>query len=533
MYKYKLKILVFFFLGMLAFNTVDAQGINVDWGPKYKRPGGTFGDFKFLGIYGDYYYLVVQTRRENILLQYGMDHKLVDKTELKFRHNNYRLEIKDIVTTKEGPFIYMHYYSDQHREWSVYASKFEDGFFSNPKEIFYESFDDLPRARISRAYDRFTLLPVTQKDLVLSQDSNFVAFVNVIPSQDYRQDDVISVAVWDSKMKLAWQAYFDFKFGDRDYDIKDAVVSNSGEVYFLASVDKRYDLRGKPISIKEKNLPNYVYNIYKVTEDEIIENDIDIGRGNAIVDAGLFIEDETTDEILLGGFYTTNDHKTRLKGVFFTSGTKNLEMGDAKIHEFNRRFLEGLASSRAINKNKGLPYNFDIKNLLRFDDGTMGFIAENSYVTTSTTPSSIGYGGINGGLGNNTLTYTFHTNDIIIPRFDSSGELINIEKIDKSFRSENVTHTSYSLATVDNKTYLIFNDRKSRSETKKIKKKGRRFTDMAVIGPNGAIEYHETIFSNKEIDLPFVPSLSDFSEDYMIIGGALGTKFTFGKIDLK
>jgi len=508
-----------------------AQDYEVEWGPIYKRPGGMFSEFSFLGIYGEYYYLVVQTRKENILLKYDLNHKLVEQKELDFRHANIRLEIKDIITTKDGPFIYMHYYSDKHKEWAVYVSKFENGNFSNPREIFYEEFD-VPRSRISRAFDNFRNSRTTKKDLVLSQDSSHVAFVNVIPSVDYRQDDIISVAVWDSQMKLKWKAIFDFKFGEQQYDIKEAVVSNSGEIYFLASVDKRYDLRGKPISIKEKHLPRYVYNIYKVIKDEIFENSVLVPKGNAVVDAGLFIPDEETGHILLGGFYTTNEPKTRVKGVFFTSGTSELEMQKAKLHPFDTRFLDGLVSNRAIKKNKGLPYNFDIKHLLRFDDGTMGFIAENSYVTTNRNYNNGGFG-VAGGFNNGVINYTYHTHDIVIPRFDSSGELINIEKIDKSFSNDNFSYSSYALAAVNNKTYLIFNDRKSRKESKKINKKGNRYTDLVVISSNGEIEYYDTIFSNRESELPFVPFLSDFSKDYMIVGGLWNKKFTFGRIDLK
>jgi len=531
MSKYKSISIFLFSLLLLSSGSISAQDYTVDWGPIYKKPGGINSDLTFLGIYEDHYYLIVQTRNENMLLQYNMEHKLVDQTPLVFNHNNDRLEIKDIITTQDGPFIYMHYFSEKYKEWIIYASRFDGGQFSEPEEIYFEGYD-ISHNRLNLAYRNFYENINSQKDLVLSQDSSHVAFVNVIPSEDYRQDDLISVVVWDSKLNIKWKALYDFKFGDKDFNVKEAVVSNSGEVFFLASVDKRLDLNGKPISLKQRNLPDYVFNIYKLTENEIIENKIDIGRSKGIVDAGLFVENEETGEILLGGFYTTDNPKSRVEGVFFASGTKNIEMGDYKVHPFNSRFLEGLARTKAIKKKKGLSYNYNIKHLLRYNDGTMGFVAENSFVTRNTNGAQMMNSGF-GGMAPLNFTYSYTTDEIIIPRFNLNGELLNIEKIDKSYRSDERDYTSFALAEINDEAILIFNDRKSKKESKKINKKGNRYTDMAIIGPNGSIKYYETLFSNRESELPFIPQFFGFSEDYLIVGGSFGSKFTFGCVDLK
>ena len=426
----------------------------------------------------------------------------------------------------------MHYYSDKYKEWTVYVSRFNNGQFSDPIEVYYEAFD-IPRTQLSNAYQRFTRNIDNVRDLVKSPDSSHVAFVNVIRAADYRKDDIVSVAVWNADMTLKWKAVFDFKFGDKDFDVKEAVVSNDGQVYFLASVDRRLDNRGKPISHDQKGLPKYVFNMYKVSEEEILENKVDLGRGKGIVDAGLFVENEDTGEVLLGGFYTTDNPKTKVEGVFFVSGTQELKMGDYKVHKFGQRYMAGLASTRAIKKKKGLSYNYDIKNLLFFDNETMGFVAENNFISRSNnniSPYNRSFTGVNNRF-NERIDY--QTNEIVIPRFDMAGELINIEKIDKSFRSEQRDQTSYALATANNKTYLIFNDKKSGHEKKSIRKKGNRFTDLVVLDASGKIEFNDTIFTNKESDLPFVTSLVDYSDKYIIVGASFGSKFTFGRIDLR
>ena len=104
----------------------------------------------------------------------------------------------------------------------------------------------------------------------------------------------------------------------------------------------------------------------------------------------------------------------------------------------------------------------------------------------------------------------------VIPMFNASGELFKIQKIDKVFRSPNSVTTGYSFAHYDGKIYLVYNDRKTGSERKDLKKGGTRggrnarFTDLTVIGQDGEIVHQETLFSNKEIDLEFVPSFSEF-----------------------
>jgi len=436
----------------------------------------------------------------------------------------------------------MHYFSDKYKEWIIYACAFEDGNFGEPKEVFFEEYD-IDRSRLSNAFSSHQFRSSTQKDLVISKDSSHVAFVNVIPANRYNKDDLLTVVVWNQFMEIQWRATYDFKFGDKDFEQKEAVVSNDGDVYFLASVDKKIDLNGKPISLKSKNLPRYVYNIYKLTEDELLEKNIDLGKGNAVVDAGLFIEDDNTGQVYLGGFYTTDDRKSRLKGVFFGTGSDDLETTDYHIHDFDNDFLSGLERKRAIKNDKGLSYNYNIKNLLRFDDGTVGFIAENEYITEqfNNTDRFNTFGrGINNGVNafgaggfNNNRILTYHSNEIVIPRFSREGNLLSMEKIDKTYRSENPYYTTYTLATVGNKSYLIFNDRKTNKEAKAIKKKGRRFTDLVVIDESGFIEHQETLFSNKEIELPFTPYLSAFSDRYFIIGSSVGKKYSFGTIELK
>jgi len=162
-----------------------------------------------------------------------------------------------------------------------------------------------------------------------------------------------------------------------------------------------------------------------------------------------------------------------------------------------------------------------------FQDGSISFIAEENYMNTRTYTNSRGV---------MKTSYTFHTNDIILPRFSNTGELINIQKIEKSFTSSNSLNTSYNIALCNSKTYLIFNDFKDKSELKKMggkkKKQKWKYADLVVIGENGDIEYNNTLFNSDEIDLEFIPAMSDYNSNTILLGSMSMKKYAFGTLQL-
>ena len=50
---------------------------------------------------------------------------------------------------------------------------------------------------------------------------------------------------------------------------------------------------------------------------------------------------------------------------------------------------------------------------------------------------------------------------------------------------------------------------------------------------DGEIVYNETLFNSKEIDLTFIPSMSDYSGNVLILGSIGRKEYAFGTIELK
>ncbi|NNF23153.1 MAG: hypothetical protein HKN67_14530 [Saprospiraceae bacterium] len=83
------------------------------------------------------------------------------------------------------------------------------------------------------------------------------------------------------------------------------------------------------------------------------------------------------------------------------------------------------------------------------------------------------------------------------------------------------------------KTFLVFNDKKSKAERKRDDLKGSSFTDLVVIDGMGMIEYRETIFTNRDTDLDFVTSMSGSGYNHMLIGSESSRRFSFGLLQLQ
>lgn len=512
---FNLILLSFFLSSDVSF----AQSI-VKWGPSYKIKGGA-DMYKFLGVLDNSYYFVFKPNSDNIVQRFNFRHELVSEEKFKFVRNRERLKIHGAIETAAGSYFYMHQFSRKYKEWILHVSEVNNGNISRPEEAYFQSFD-LPNTQLNKAYRNFEYdFGPVDGGLILSEDSTKVAFVNIIPDTDLSGEDVVAVAVFDETMKLIWKAVFYYDFGGRRYDIERQVVTNDGEIYLVGRVDKfKREDRGR--NVNERKLPKFDYYLYHINEEGILDSKIDLGVRNAPMDVALFFPDRNTDQFLMAGFYTDDTYKFRLKGIFFSYGDENFRSTSVRMHEFDERFLSGLISSKAIEKGKGLSSTYRIKDILNYRDGSIGFIAENSY-TSDFSQTDI--------YGRWFQRVVFVSDEIIIPKFNSDGDLINIQKIPKDFSSEVYTSTSYSMAVHSGKTYLIFNDYKSREERAAIDKRGSVFTDLVVLDELGRIEGVQTLFTNREINYDFFPALSDYNHDVFLIGSKRGNRFSMSSLE--
>lgn len=510
----KKTIKVLFCLLLLPF-LAHSQSYKPEWGPVYKKEGGLFAPYRLVGMDTDYYYLLMQPRKGGTLLKFDFNHKLVSNQKLNFKYKKKNIQLEKFIETKNGRFGYLSAHDPKTNEWNVFSSQFTAGKFSPIKRAYTHPFR-MKKLFLFAGYSK--LSNDTGNKLVVSDNKSLVGFTNVVDNLKKGGEESIKVALFDANMELMWEKTQKFKYQDKSISILQTVIGNDGVIYVLGMIWEKQKNK------KAKGLPNYDYKVFRITEQDMTEYPIDLGPTLAPTDAGMFFPKSDKNEFVLAGFYTDANRKSGTQGVFYASGNKQEGIKNIKTTKFESKFLENLARKKDIEKDRGIGYGFDIDNFFELRDGSIGFIAEEDYVISHT---------YRDGNGNSSTSYTYYTNDIIIPRFGADGNLTNIEKVEKNFSSQNYGYTSYSVAIHDNQVFLLFNDHKNRADRKKMKGKRRwTYTDLVVLDEKGNIATNKTLFNSNEIDLNFIPSMSDYYGDKFLVGSASMKKYSFGIMDL-
>lgn len=512
-------------LACLLLTSYSFGQMQVKWGPVYKKEGGMFSSFYLVGGDEKNYYLIMRPKKENTLLKYDYNHKLVSETPITFEYNGDNLILKEFIHTKAKTFGIFTSYDKKGNAFTVQAAEFSSGKFKPVKEIARQPY------LVQYKFIYFGVSGYTDADatggFVMSADSSHVATIQTLSSKEKSQTDQISIIVFDENMQVKWQKIQDFPYKDSKFDIQDFVVSNNGDVYLAATLDKER-------KEKEKGLPDYKYKILRISKDGYKDYDVSLSGNNVVSSAGLFIS-PNSEEVRIGGFTKDRDKDTDgNNGTFFSTLNASTGVFKSQSFPFSPTLLEGLIKEKDIDKGDGIR-NFIIRNFVTFSDGSFSFIAEEFYIRQITT-----YTYSNGRSVPSTKTY-YYTNEILIPRFNADGTLRNIAKVDKDFGSQSSMITSYSLAVYNDKLYLLYNDAKSRNEKKEAGNKGGLFgsaktglySDLAVIGADGEVESIETLFTGAETEGFYVPSYTHQYGDRLLINNMKGKEYQFGTFILK
>ena len=503
-------LLMAMFLSFSAFS----QSYTAEWGPDYKKEGGIFGGYQLIGMEGNYYYVLTGGLKKTVLLKFDMNHKLVSNKPWNVRAGKYRMRIDKIINTKSGKFGYMSAFFGK-KQWKIFVTPFKDGEFGQAEEVYSHEFKVQVNYLALAGFSGDSYTNRYNNKLIVSEDQSHVLFTNIVSTQEKISNEQMAIAVFDADMKLLWKKIQQLDYPDYNLEILKNVVSNTGDVYVLGKLKRKN---------AEKGMPNYVFKVFHITKDATKEVELELGRDIAATDVGIYLPRDD-NKIVLAGFFTDKERKVELKGVFYATGTIDEGFNTIKTTPFEADFLEDLISNRKIKKGAGLKNRFDIENVLHFNDGSLGFIAEENYLERVRGRDQD---------GNITHGILYHANSLVIPRFSADGELLSLQKIPKKFSSNEPFITSYILALSNNKAYFLFNDRKTKAERKEIKGLSYwRYTDLVVIDGNGEITFNETIFSSKDIELEFIPHISDFDANKILISSAKGKKYSFGTIQLK
>ncbi len=249
---------------LFVASTANAQ-YKINWGPTYQREGGMFSSFYLAGGDENNYFMVMKPKKENNLLKFDFNHKLISTSPINFKFNGEDLLLREFITTKSKTFGIFSNYDKKKNIFSIQAAQLEGGNFKPIKEVAVQPYK--VQYKFIAGFG-FGISGYTDEDatgsFAISSNKNFVATIRTLSSKESGQADQISVIVFDENMNMKWQKIQDFPYKDKKLDIQDFVVNNNGEVYLAITLDL-------PKKEKEKGLPYYNYQVVKITENDYKE----------------------------------------------------------------------------------------------------------------------------------------------------------------------------------------------------------------------------------------------------------------------
>ena len=326
-------------------------------------------------------------------------------------------------------------------------------------------------AQVDRKADLFFLSRKRQTSVAISENGTHFA----IATDDFDKNaNKYTIRVFDANtLSLKFQkGYQDDQ--ERYFEPNDIFVSDQAEVFVVGKLFKEGRRQ------KKKKKANYDFVINKVTETENRQAAIDL-KDDFVQSLNITEHDGNLN---LFGFYA-EDKVRRIKGSCkFTIDRNTLKILERQTDPLPLTVFEDLyGKDRASDKEDSELSNFTLDHILTDSNGNTYLLAEEFYVTSTYTPT---------GMGGGVMVTTYHYDDIIILKYDSSGTLTWGRSI---FKRE--TFPSYNAFIKDDTLHVLLNSGKSLTEkTDGRTKASKGFFESTALydfeySPDGEVSYNK------------------------------------------
>ncbi len=496
-------------IALLALQT-QAQDYTPKWGPPcYDEEGIIIPPrYRFLGMDGDYYYMIAFNKTESLLLKYDLNHQKVSQKIIDIRYEMNSLSSRDVFhhpfqETKSGKFLILQDFGPQ-SQINILATKLEDGNLSPIKKIHtYTS-----EYKVGFLFLHETKNNLRRSHFDISEDKSKVVMSTLANDKENNYNVRQSIAVFDEDLNLLWEKNHTYEYDGNDLKIKDIKVNNKGEVYTLGRIPE------KKTTTSVSNFLRYDYILFKMTKDGQEEFTIKLPENHIITSASMYIlnDPKQKQEFKVAGFYLNKNHFLyRIPGYERFTGTFIGPNNTPK----------GLTNYQLHPAETTLNYEYKPKELIRLKNGTYVFLAEFMDVLNGYTDPPV-----------------LETNALLLKHFTANGDLSYSTVIDKRFYSRSLNYLSYAIEVDNNKIYLTFNNRKTAKERKVLKKAGRNgpYKDLVIFnGESSEIEFNDILFSYEEANFYNGAGICDFEKGKLLIRGKPKKQkgFYFSIIDLE
>jgi hypothetical protein len=518
---------------IIFFSIPSSSQVNkIKFGEVQKKEGGLFAMFRLLELDSNYYYIHSTPNGHDVILRYNLSHQLMSTTEVEETLKRSDISFRNLFHSGGDQFAYFFdgKKTKEDKTWRIYVSTFDRGKLGKVKEIFNQTYP-LPY-EFRNLYYQANIHSTTSfgangasrsldevPEFVQSPDRSKTAFYVNFDTPQNNKSFSVAIAVFDEHQQLIWERFHTVENVDAKTFVSRFTISNEGEVLMLMRSGK------KSSGNKDERAGTF---LLKADKDQVTYLPIELFSDYNIDDVQILPPDHTGGPSSLAGFYSNADESKKLEGVFVANVSLTDHKITPKLYPFPKSVGLAVNTKGQIKKNSGISRSFQLDHKIRFNDGSFAFIAERRYSYPVTKTS-----------GTTMKTYTmYHAGEILLPFFTPDGELDTITVIDKEYDAEEWEwgSESYTYAFYQDKLHLLYNTVLASEDKKELREegiKGNLFTNEAIIDHSGKILSEETIMTNKDYDLLFIPFICDFENDKWLIGTMSLNKYSFGILRLK
>lgn len=430
--------------GIMTMSAALAQQNTITWGQelKWDRKSSllkTLGkDSKYIFILKEHRkYILSSSKSDLLVMKYDANTmNLLNEVPLKF--NNIKTDKKQnfegIYVCKNKRLLFSSFYDKDTKINTAYAQQLDENYNVAGEQVKIDEIQGQSKMK-SGSYS-----------IILSNDSTKFLVVNNPPYDKYNNEK-FHFKVYSNDLKLLSSRdivlpYLDKKFSTEEYELAD-----DGTIYMLA----RIDLDRKE---REKGDAKYYMNVLAIQPDEggtVKEFELKLDKKR--LSNVHFKQDVAGNALLCAGYYTdlTKDDYYYHGLFYFKINNKTKEVESQLFKEFKTIFNEDFIAKKVFDKGRGLDLRYEIKDIVRRDDGGVYIVSEYTHDYSITTTDSKGF---------TRTTNHYERGNILVFNMDAKGDLARYSLIKKAQHTVNDGgfYLSYALQLINNKLYFIYND---------------------------------------------------------------------------
>ena len=324
-----------------------------------------------------------------------------------------------------------------------------------------------------------------------SPDGQQLSIIALFDEDSKKESTEIFTTVVNNKGSIQWDKFTTLRGNQKQYNISDFEVTDTGEIVFVSKVYKDEKAKDKVKNRRDEEIAGYSMNLFKINQNTTkpLKATLEV-EGEFVHDASIKIL--KSGDIICSGL-TSIKHNGNITGIFYARYKNDFVPIEMDTKKFNFNDLVDLSQEEIdvnIKKKKkmGIDNNYDLTDIMPLSDGSILMTMEQNYIISSTTYNNFDPAfsrGINS--GQRTDTYLV-SNDILVVTVSNQGEISQINivpkkqnfliytgyfrpSIDVETTRKSSPYLSYSYFIKNDQVYFIFNDHEENLEQTKRKKR--------------------------------------------------------------